>query len=58
MDGRRVVEEVEDLKLMVSDMKEEIAELRSDVGGLGKQVEQNKVMLDLVSGRNGCCLIM
>ncbi|KAJ4910237.1 hypothetical protein Rs2_04858 [Raphanus sativus] len=42
MDGRRVVEEVEDLKLMVSDMKEEIAELRSDVGGLGKQVEQNK----------------
>lgn len=54
----RVVEEVEDLKVSVSEMKQEILVLRSDIAGLGNQLEQSKLMLEFPSNGNGCCLIL
>lgn len=52
----RVVEEVEDLKCLVSDFESELSELKADVAGLEKQVEHSKVMIGLAMNR--CCTIM
>lgn len=54
----RVVEEVEDLKVSVSEMKQEILGLRSDIAGLGNQLEESKLMHEFPSNGNGCCLIL
>ncbi|KAL0701734.1 hypothetical protein Bca4012_057856 [Brassica carinata] len=52
----RVVEDVEDLKCMVTDLKAELSEVRADVVGLEKQLEHSKAMIGLA--RNGCCSIL
>lgn len=54
----RVVEEVEDLKVFVSDLKVELSEVRSEIDGLGKQLEHNKLMIELSNNGNGCCGIL
>lgn len=51
-----MVEEVEDLKCMVTDLKAEMSQVRGDVVDLQKQLEHSKAMIGLV--RNGCCSIL
>nr|VDC72400.1 unnamed protein product [Brassica rapa] len=52
----RVVEEVEDLKCLVSDLEAEVSEVKADVAGLEKQVEHSMAMIGLA--RNRCCTIL
>ncbi|KAF3494642.1 hypothetical protein DY000_02056948, partial [Brassica cretica] len=53
---KRVVEEVEDLKCLVSDLEAELSEVKADVAGLEKQVEHSMVMIGIA--RNRCCTIL
>ncbi|CAH8389763.1 unnamed protein product [Eruca vesicaria subsp. sativa] len=43
----RIVEEVEDLKLLLCDLKEEFSETRTEVGGLAKQLVQSQHIIDM-----------
>ncbi|KAH0862244.1 hypothetical protein HID58_079455, partial [Brassica napus] len=51
----RVVEEVEDVKCMVNDIKTQLSEVKADVAGLENQLEHSNVMNGLA--RNRCCAI-
>lgn len=52
----RVVEEVEDLKYMVNDIRTQLSEVKADVAGLEKLLEHSNVMNGLA--RNRCCAIL
>ncbi|KAG2303915.1 hypothetical protein Bca52824_032566 [Brassica carinata] len=52
----RVVEEVEDLKSMVSEIKAELSGAKADILELEKRIEHSHVIIDQV--RNGCCAIL
>lgn len=51
-----MVEEVEDVKCMVNDIKTQLSEVKADVAGLEKQLEHSNVMNGLA--RNRCCAIL
>ncbi|RIA04676.1 hypothetical protein BRARA_K01066, partial [Brassica rapa] len=58
----RVVEEIEDLKSIMSDAKGEMSELRAQVVGLEKQLERSKLMIELErdtkGSLKGCCVVL
>lgn len=51
-----MVEEVEDVKCMVNDIKTQLSEVKADVAGLENQLEHSNVMNGLA--RNRCCAIL
>lgn len=52
--------EVEDMKVLVSDLKEEVSEMRSDMVGLAKQLDYSQHMLQMSAkgSSTGCCSIL
>lgn len=54
------MEEVEDMKVLVSDLKEEVSEMRSEMVGLAKQLDQSQHMLEMSANGSstGCCSIL
>ena len=43
----RIVEEVEDMKVLVSDLEEKVSDMRSEMVGLAKQLEYSQHMLEM-----------
>ncbi|KAF8097728.1 hypothetical protein N665_0283s0032 [Sinapis alba] len=54
----RLVEEIEDMKMLATDLKGELSALRSEIIGMEKQMQQSKRMIDLLRNQSGCCAIL
>ncbi|KAF3592548.1 hypothetical protein DY000_02022610 [Brassica cretica] len=53
-----MVEEIYYLKEMASDLKGEISELRGEMGGLQKDIERGKMMIESEKNMIGCCVVL
>ncbi|KAL0741773.1 hypothetical protein Bca4012_083286 [Brassica carinata] len=54
----RIVEEVEDLKVVLRDVQDEVSDLRCEIVRVATQLDQNKAMLEMSAKGGGCCGIL
>lgn len=53
-----MVEEIYDLKEMVTHLKGDIADLRGEIGGLQKDIERGKMLIESQMNMRGCCVVL
>lgn len=53
-----MVEEIEDIKATVNDVKGEISTLKSQVVGLDKELQRGKMEIASLRMKKECCVIM